>query len=140
MMSILARMAATALLVMTSSAATVAQESNPLIGEWQGVMRDKANVAMPFKVAYHADGTYLMSLAVPPKAGGGGAGFVITTGEYRISGPGMVDFNNIDSRVCAAGTNSCSPYPPGLGQGQFPFTMNGPNQYVSNGTVAYRVE
>jgi hypothetical protein len=136
MRSTLARLTAAAVLLVGSAA--VAQDANPLLGEWEGIMRDAANVAMAFKVSYFPDGSFTQSIAVPPKPDGTGSGFVITSGQYRISGK-VVQFRVLESKICAAGAY-CSPYPPGLGESQVPFSMNGPNEVVSNGTVAHRTQ
>ncbi len=122
--------------------AAAAQQTNPLIGEWRGVMRSADNYNIAFDVTYYPNNTFVQSLAVPPsRESGTGSGIIYSRGQYRMTSDHTVEWNVQETKMCPGGDMSfCSPMP-ASGVQTISFRMEGPDKVVNtdNGTVAYRV-
>jgi hypothetical protein len=122
--------------------AAFAQQTNPLIGEWRGVMRSADNYNIAFDVIYYPNNTFVQSLAVPPnRQSGTGSGIIYSRGQYRMTSDHTVEWNVQETKMCAGGDMSfCSPMP-ASGVQTISFRMDGADKNVNtdNGTVAYRV-
>jgi len=126
------------------SAAVLAQQANPLIGKWRGVIHTTDNYNMAFEFTYFPDNTFAQTVAVPTNRDTGtGSGIVQTHGQYRITSAHSVELNVLETKLCAAGdANSCAPMPVKAAATQtISFRMEGPDRMINtdNGQVTYRV-
>jgi hypothetical protein len=122
--------------------AAFAQQSNPLIGEWRGIIRDANNYSMAFDITYYPNYTYVQTLAVPPNRDTGtGSGVIYSRGQYRLTSDHSVEFNEQEKKECPGGDMSfCLPLN-AAGVSTISFRMDGTDKVVStsDGTVSYRV-
>jgi hypothetical protein len=122
--------------------AAFAQQTNPLIGEWKGVIRDASNYSMAFDFIYYPNNTFAQTIAVPPnRETGMGSGIVSSRGQYRMISDHSVELNEQERKMCLAGDMSnCAPIPAG-GLQTFSFRMEGADKLINtdNGQVTYRV-
>jgi hypothetical protein len=139
-------LAAAAALLAASCAGPALAQGNPLIGTWQhsepGVYGGPATTML---VRFMPDQTFETRWAIPPTPQGGGSGFIVITGRYRMTGPNAYDSVADQAMMCPSGM-SCGPVPPGapsLGLGQtahYSFEMSGPSRMTVNGMAWYRQE
>jgi hypothetical protein len=122
--------------------AAFAQQTNPLIGEWRGVMRDASNYNMAFDITYYPNNTFVQTMAVPPnRETGTGSGIIYSRGQYRMTSDHTVELNGQERKACPAGDmSSCVPMP-AAGVQTISFRMEGADKVINtdNGQVAYRV-
>jgi hypothetical protein len=126
------------------SGAVLAQQANPLIGKWRGVMHTADNYNMPFEFTYFPDSTFVQTMAVPPSRDTGtGSGIVYTRGQYRMTSDHSLELNVLETRLCPAGNgNACTPMPlRGTTTQAISFRMEGPDKVINtdNGQISYRV-
>jgi hypothetical protein len=124
------------------AAAAFAQQSNPLLGNWRGVVHDADNVSMPFDFSYYPDNTFAQSMAIPPNSQTGkGSGILLARGHYRLLDDHTVELTVEQRSMCPSGDMSaCTPLPAGNVQ-IAPFRMEGPDKVVNtaDGQITYRV-
>jgi hypothetical protein len=132
---------AIALAILLGQAAGAADQwSNPLIGEWQGVMHSADQYNLPFDIKYSADGTFVSSVALPGQRDtNAGSGMMFSRGRWSMTGPHSIQLIFTESKSCAAG-GGCFSTPGGLGRTELSFQMQGTNELVgSDGSKSYRV-
>jgi hypothetical protein len=119
----------------------MAQQANPLIGQWRTTSHDSVNdIDVLIITTSRADGSYQQSLMSPPKRDGSGAGILVTDGEYRFTGPNTLGFRPRAMKACDTNGAQCIPYPISQAAGEFSFEMDGPNRYRASGSVFYRMQ
>jgi hypothetical protein len=120
----------------------LAQQSNPLLGEWRGVAHSADNYNVAFDVIYYPNNTFVQTMAVPPsRETGTGSGVIYSRGQYRLTSDHTVEWNVLEMSMCPGGDMSaCTPMPPS-GVQTISFRMDGPDKVVNtdNGFVSYRV-
>jgi hypothetical protein len=102
---------AIALAILLGQAAGAADQwSNPLIGEWQGVMHSADQYNLPFDIKYSADGTFVSSVALPGQRDtNAGSGMMFSRGRWSMTGPHSIQLIFTESKSCAAGVEKHPP-------------------------------
>jgi hypothetical protein len=122
--------------------AVSAQQANPLVGEWRGVMKSADNYNVAFDVIYYPNSTFVQTMAVPPSLQTGtGSGVIYSRGQYRMTSDHTVEWTYQENKMCPGGDMSfCTALPAGNVE-SISFRMDGPDKVVNTdtGVVAYRV-
>jgi hypothetical protein len=127
-------------LLLAEAAGATDQWTNPLIGEWQGMMHSADQYNLPFDITYSPDGTFVSTVALPGQRGTNtGSGMMYSRGHWSMTGPHSIQLIFTESKSCAAG-GGCFATPGGLGRTEFSFQMQGTNELIgSDGSTSYRV-